>query len=192
MSEKKAENVTQILNQLVDGDSSASSRLFALVYDELRALAGHYMRAERADHTLQPTALVHEAYLRLIDSNVSVSGGRQHFVAVAAQAMRRLLVDHARGRKAARRGGEDWSRITLDQAFALSEDRIIDVVALDDALKTLAGHNERHGRLAELRFFGGLELSEAAKVLGIGISTAKRDWTIARAWLARELKDNDS
>lgn len=188
MLDRPQQGVTQILDRLASGDSSAAAQLLPLVYDELRALAAHYMKAERPDHTLQPTALVHEAYVRLVGSGTPEFMGRQHFFAVAARAMRRLLVNHARDRRARKRGGVgEWERITLDEAFSLGNGRTIDLIDLNDALEELASLSERQARLSELRFFGGLELSEAAEVLGIGLTTAKRDWTVARAWLTRRL-----
>lgn len=192
MSQPPPESATEILNQLAAGESSAWSRLLPLVYEELRSIAGHYMKAERSDHTLQPTALVHEAYLRLVDVEGIAFNGRQHFIAVAARAMRRLLVNHARDRRAARRGGGEWQRITLEHAFTVTKDNVIDVLDLDTALEALGELHERQARLSELRFFGGLEVAEAAEVLGIGLSTAKRDWTIARAWLTRRLAITES
>ena len=188
----QAPQATQLLHALADGDIAASSKLLPLVYEELRAIAVAFMQAERAGHTLQPTALVHEAYLRLVDSRVVVFNGRQHFIAVAARAMRRLLINHARDRKAQRRGGGEWRQITLDEAFVISEDRVIDVLDLDQAIEELTSLNERQGRLSELRFFGGLEISESAEMLDIAITTAKRDWTVARAWLARKLVPSES
>ncbi len=193
MSASPQQDVTQILGQLAAGDSSAAGQLMPLVYDELRALAAYYMRAERPDHTLQPTAIVNEAYLRLVGSGPLAFNGRQHFIAVAAQAMRRLLVNHARDRRAQKRGGGgQWERITLDEAFAVGREQVIDLIDLNDALEALAELNQRQARLSELRFFGGLEVSEAAEILGIASTTAKRDWTVARAWLTRRLTGSDS
>ncbi len=192
MAKSPAQDVTRILGQLADGDSSAATELLPLVYDELRALAAHYMQAERPSHTLQATALVHEAYVRLVGSGSLAFEGRQHFFAVAARAMRRLLVNHARDRAACKRGGGGWERITLDDAFAVGDRQFIDILDLHDALDELATLNERQARLGELRFFGGLEVAEAADALGIGVSTAKRDWMIARAWLTRRLVDSGS
>lgn len=187
MGETEPKQVTQILGELVAGDDSAASRLLPLVYEELRALAGHIMKGERNDHTLQPTALVHEAYIRLVGAGQTEWKGRTHFLAVASRAMRRLLINHARDRRAVKRGGGDWARVTLDEAVAVAEKRVVDIIALDEALERLGTLNERQARLVELRFFGGLSLEEAAEVLGVGLTTAKGDWTIARTWLAREL-----
>lgn len=187
MEDADRQQVTQILGQLVSGDDSAASRLLPLVYEELRGLAGHLMGGERPDHTLQPTALVHEAYIRLVGAGQTEWKGRKHFLAVASRAMRRLLINHARDRRAAKRGGGDWAKVTLDDALAVAEKRVFDILVLDDALEQLAKLNERQARLVELRFFGGLTLEEAADVLEVGPTTAKGDWAIARAWLAREL-----
>lgn len=193
MPEARPQDVTRILGQLAAGDSSAAAQLLPLVYDELRALAAHYMQAERAGHTLQPTALVHEAYVRLVGPGALEFSGRQHFIAVAARAMRRLLVNHARDRRARKRGGGGkWERITLDEAFPVGNGQTIDLIDLNDALEALAALNERQARLGELRFFGGLEVAEAAEVLGIGLTTAKRDWTVARAWLTRRLAGSEA
>ncbi|MCG8406573.1 MAG: sigma-70 family RNA polymerase sigma factor [Phycisphaerales bacterium] len=187
MGQTEPKQVTQILGELVAGDDSAASRLLPLVYEELRALAGHIMKGERPDHTLQPTALVHEAYVRLVGTGETKWKGRAHFLAVASRAMRRLLINHARDRRAAKRGGGEWARVTLDEAVAVAEERVVDIIALDEALERLGTLNERQARLVELRFFGGLSLEEAAEVMEVGRTTAKGDWTIARTWLAREL-----
>jgi len=189
MPKPAQKKVTQILGQLSDGDSSAATELLPLVYDELRALAGHYMQAERLGHSLQATALVHEAYVRLVGSGTLEFNGRQHFFAVAARAMRRLLVNHARDRKARKRGGDEWDRITLQDEAESGGGQFFDVLDLHDAIEALADRNDRQGRLSELRFFGGLEIAEAADVMGVSLTTAKRDWTIARAWLTRRLAD---
>lgn len=192
MAETRSQDVTRILGQLKAGDSTAAAQLLPLVYDELRALAGHYMKSERPDHTLQPTALVNEAFVRLVGPGMQALSDRQHFIAVAARAMRRLLVNHARDRRAMKRGGDQWERITLDDVFSLGGSQLVNIVDLNDALEELARLNERQARLSELRFFGGLELSEAAEVLGMGLTTAKRDWTVARAWLTRRLETPES
>lgn len=192
MPESESEpDVTQILHEIVDGHQSASERLLPLVYDEMRAIAVRAMREERADHTLQPTALVHEAYLRLVGSNVEWQG-RQHFLATGARAMRRLLINHARDRRAQKRGLGDWARVTLDEAIADVEDRSIDVLALDEAMERLAALDARQATLVELRFFGGLTMNDAAEMLGITIDKARGDWAIAKAWLTRELRKGTS
>jgi RNA polymerase sigma factor (TIGR02999 family) len=158
-----------------------------LVYDELRALAESYLRQERPNHTLQATALVHEAYLRLIDQRDVRWKNRAHFFAVAAQAIRRILVDHARGHRRAKRGG-DRQRMRLDEDLALLQDRDLDLLTLDEALEKLACLHERQARIVELRFFGGLSLSDVAAFLGVSPRTVDGDWSMARAWLRRELR----
>jgi RNA polymerase sigma-70 factor (ECF subfamily) len=180
-------DVTQILKRASDGDDSAVNRLIPLVYDELRALAESYLQTERPDHTLQATALVHEAYVRLIKQEDVEWQNRAHFFAVAAQAIRRILVDHARGHQRAKRGG-DRKRVCLDENEVITEERELDLLALDEAMEKLAGLNERQSRIVELRFFGGLTAKEVAEVLGISSRTVDGDWAMARAWLRRELR----
>lgn len=181
-------DVTRLLHAVQNGDAAASEQLIGLVYSELHDLAAHYMRNEREGHTLQPTALVSEVYLRLVDQRGSTWQGRSHFYGVAAQAMRRILVDHARKRNAAKREG--GHRVTLEDD-ALSdtggEARSLDVIALDTALTKLATVDERYARVVELRFFAGLEVEQVAEALGISPATVKRDWTFAKAFLQREL-----
>ena len=178
--------VTDLLAASRRGDPAAFEQLLPLVYDELHAIAGRHMRGERPDHTLQPTALVHEAFLRLAGVEIPYDD-RTHFIRAASQAMRRVLVDHARARNAAKRGGN--LRVTLDEAVVPQEDRIVDLLVLDDALNRLAAAEPRWARVVELRFFGGLEVTEVAAVLGISTATAKRDWQFARTWLAKALRD---
>ena len=177
---------TQALADHAAGDPDAASRLVPLVYDQLRALAGHYMRDERPDHTLQPTALVHEAYLRLIDIDKVDWRSKTHFIAMAARQMRRILVEHGRAHRAQKRGGA-LRRVTLSEGVALTPDRELDPLVLDEALQKLAERNERQCTVAELRCFGGLDMKEAAYLLGVSERTVKRDWRVARAWLRREL-----
>ncbi len=181
--------VTRLLLDVGRGDDSAASRLLPLVYDELHAMAEGYLRNERAGHTLQPTALVNEAYLRLVDRDDVGEGDRERFLRIAAQAMRRVLVDHARGRQAAKRGGGSgvWERVTLDEAVAPSGCETVDLVALNDAMDRLAEKKARLSEVVELRFFGGLSIDETARVLGVSDTTVDNDWFVARAWLAREL-----
>jgi RNA polymerase sigma-70 factor, ECF subfamily len=174
--------VTQILRELRNGDKTAEARLIPVVYGELRRLAGYYLRSERPSHTLQPTALVHEAYIRLTGMQEVDWQGRAHFFAVAAQVMRHILVDHARAHAATKRGG-DWEPVTLDEARAVSLSRPEEFVALDEALQRLSAMDARQGRIVELRFFGGLTEEETAEVLGVSARTIKRDWRLARAWL---------
>ena len=181
--------VTRLLLDVGRGDDSAASRLLPLVYDELHALAEAYLRHERTGHTLQPTALVNEAYLRLVDRDDVGEGDRERFLRIAAQAMRRVLVDHARGRQAAKRGGGSgaWEKVTLDEAVAPSGCETVDLVALNDAMDRLAEKKARLSEVVELRFFGGLSIDETARVLGVSDTTVDNDWFVARAWLAREL-----
>jgi RNA polymerase sigma factor (TIGR02999 family) len=160
--------------------------LLPLVYDELRRLAHHHLRNERPDHTLQSTALVHEAYFRLVGQDLPEWESRAHFFAIAAQLMRQILVDYARRRRASKRGS-GVCMLTLDDAVALPRRKDVDVVALDDALNTLAEVDPRQSRVVELRFFAGLSLEETSEVMGIATATVQRDWTAARAWLHREI-----
>ncbi|MGH7550616.1 MAG: sigma-70 family RNA polymerase sigma factor [Gemmatimonadota bacterium] len=183
------EDTTRLLLAIRDGKENAAERLVPLIYDDLRALAGRYMRNEPADHTLQPTALVHEAFLRLVDTDRVDWQTRAHFLAVAARTMRRILVDHARRRKAAKRGG--GNKVTLVEGLAFSEPRPLDLVALDEAMARLAGIDERQSSVVELRFFGGLAVEEIAEVLDVSTATVKRDWRFARAWLLHELSPKE-
>jgi RNA polymerase sigma factor (TIGR02999 family) len=180
------EDITQILQEVSGGNREAPARLMPLVYDELRRLADHYLRRERPDHTLQPTALVHEAYLKLIDQTRVDWQNRAHFFGVAAQLMRRILVDHARRHQAEKRGGFQ-QRLSLDEAVDYSQTRDVDLVKLDDALTALAKFDARQSRIVELRFFGGLTIEETAEALGISPATVKVDWSMAKAWLRREI-----
>jgi RNA polymerase sigma-70 factor (ECF subfamily) len=182
------EKVSQLLAAWGDGDQSARDRLMPLVYEELHRLAHQYMKRERPGHTLQTSALVNEAFVRLIDQRDVRWQNRAHFFGIAAQMMRRILVDYARTRAYQKRGG-NAHRVTLDEALLVSPDRSAEVVALDEALKTLAGMDRRKSQLVELRFFGGLSIEEAAVVLGVSTGTVMRDWTLAKAWLRREMTD---
>lgn len=181
-------SVTRLLGEISAGDEQAAAALFALVYDELRRLAASALRSERPDHTLQATALVHEAYLRLADEPQARWENRAHFLAVAARAMRRILVDHARGRNAQKRGSGQ-ARFTLDEIEAVAPEPTshLDLVLLDQALARLSSIDARQGRIVELRFFGGLTVEETATVVGASPRTVKRDWQLARAWLKREM-----
>jgi len=178
--------ITQLLVKARNGDHEAESALVPLVYDELRRLARRYMRHERPDHTLQATALVHEAYLKLIEQREITWQNRAHFFGVAAQLMRRILVDHARARLAEKRGGSQ-QKIALDVALAFSPVQSEQFLALDEALDRLSQLDPRQGRIVELKFFGGLSDEEVAEMLAISTRTVKRDWSVARAWLFREL-----
>ena len=180
-----AHDVTRLLVDLQRGADGAADQLVPLVYGELHKLAVHYMRAERGDHTLQPTALVHEAYMRLVDQRNASWQNRSHFFGIAAQAMRRILVDHARRKRAGKREGGD--RVTLDESVAEAPQRSVDLIALDDALNKLAALDPRQARVVELRFFGGLDIEQTAESLGISPATVKRYWTFARAFLQREM-----
>ena len=179
-------DITVLLTELRAGNRTAESRLMPLVYHELRRVAGRYMRRERPDHTLQPTALVHEAYLRLVGQREISWQNRAHFYGVAAQLMRRILVDHARARQAEKRGGHE-TKIALEEGLAFTGEKGAELLALDEALRRLAQRDPRQCRAVELRFFGGLSEDEAAEVLGISTRTLKRDWRVARAWLYKEI-----
>jgi len=179
-------DVTQMLVDATRGDPAALDQLLPLVYDELRRLAGHYLRRERPDHTLQATALVHEAYLQLIDQRQVNWQNRAHFIGLAAQLMRRILVEHARGHHAAKRAGAGC-KLSLEEAAGLSQERAVDLVALDDVLTGLARMDARKSQIVELRFFGGLTEEETAEALGVAPITVKREWRIAKVWLQREL-----
>ncbi len=178
--------ITQLLVAASKGDRKALDEMLPLVYAELRRLADGYLRDERRDHTLQPTALVHEAYLRLINQREVDWRNRAHFVGVAAQMMRRILVNHAAAKKAEKRGGEA-EKVTLDRAVEFFEERNLDVLDVDLALGRLAAIDERKARVMELRFFGGLSTEEIAQVLEVSVATIERDYVFARAWLRREL-----
>ncbi|MFL6228568.1 MAG: sigma-70 family RNA polymerase sigma factor [Pyrinomonadaceae bacterium] len=182
MSTSSPHEVTRLLVQLTDGDHDALDALLPLVYAELRRLAASYLRRERDGHTLQPTALVHEAYLRLIDQTQVRWQNRAHFFGVAAQMMRRILVDHARSQQAEKRGG-DVQKFSLDENIDVSGERASDLVPLDEALERLAEIDPTKSRVVELRFFGGLSVEETAEVLGVSAPTVKRQWRMAKAWL---------
>jgi len=179
-------DTTDALESHAAGRHDAASELVPLVYDRLRALAGRYMQGERADHSLRPSDLVHEAFLRLIDTSRVSWQGKTHFFAVSARQMRRILVEHARARKAAKRGAGDRP-VTLIESIVPSPGPSLDVLALDEALTKLETLSPRQSRVVELRFFGGLTIREAAHVLGISEKTLTLDWRVARAWLSREL-----
>jgi len=178
--------ITQLLVQWSRGEQQALDALTPMVYQELRRLARRHLRRERPDHTLESTALVHEAYLRLIDQNNIQWQNRNHFFALASELIRRILVDYARNRMAVKRGGQNI-KLSLDEAIAAPEKKDLDLVALDDALQALAARDPRQSRIVELRYFGGLTLETTAEVLGISLATVKRDWLLAKAFLKREL-----
>ena len=184
-------DVTQLLAELGAGDERVADQLLPLVYDELRALAEHHLRRERADHTLQATALVHEAYMRLVDSDRIRLRNRAHFFALAAQSLRRILVDYARNHNRRKRGGER-GKLSLEVIPELSVETDVDVLALDEALAELKTVDERYAQIVEIRFFGGMTMEEIAAMMGISISTVERDWRVARAWLYRKLGGDET
>jgi RNA polymerase sigma factor (TIGR02999 family) len=186
MTTPSENEVTRLLVAWSNGDQAALEQLTPLVYSELHRLAHQRLGRERKGHTLQTTALVHEAYLRLIDQKEVRWQNRAHFFAIAAQMMRRILVDYARSRSVAKRGG-DARQVSLDEAMEVSGERAADVIALDEALKSLSELDQRKSRIIELRFFGGLSIEETAEVLGVSPGTVMRDWTFAKAWLQREI-----
>lgn len=179
-------SVTQLLEQWNSGDREALDKLMPLIYEELRKMARRYMRQQNPDHTLQTTALIHEAYLRMVNQKEKHFENRAHFFGVAAQAMRHILVDYARARHAAKRGG-DARPISLEEAALVTEERAAELVAFDDALKELEELSKRQSRVVELRYFGGLSVEETATVLAVSPETVMRDWNMAKAWLHRAL-----
>jgi RNA polymerase sigma factor (TIGR02999 family) len=188
--ETSSQEVTRLLIAWSEGDQAALEKLIPLVYQELRRLAKLYLKRERPGHSLQTTALVHEAYLRLIDSSRVRWQNRAHFFAISAQLMRRILVDFARSRRYLKRGGEA-QHVSLGEALDVAEARGAALVALDDALQALARIDERKSRVVELRYFGGLSVEETAEALKVSTETVKRDWRLARTWLRRELAGKD-
>ena len=186
LSPPPREQVTRILVDWSGGDEDAPSRLMPLVYEELRRLARSYLQSERPDHTLQATALVHEAYLQLVDQETATWQNRAHFFGAAARSMRRILVDHARRHGAEKRGG-GLQKLSFDEALDLAAERAVDLVALDDALQDLASFDQRQSDIVEMRFFGGLTNEEIAETLNISSRTIKREWRLAKAWLRREI-----
>jgi RNA polymerase sigma factor (TIGR02999 family) len=183
--------VTQLLQAWREGDESALEQLMPMVYDELRRIAQWFMRNERKGHTLQTSALINEAYLRLVERDGVDWQGRAHFFGVAAQAMRRVLVDYARARNYQKRAGQA-RQVSLDEAANIAEERAAEIVALDDALESLAGVDPRKCRVVELRYFGGLSVEETAEVLGVSVATVTRDWSMAKLWLLREINGEAS
>ncbi len=181
-----AADMTQMLKQWATGDEAASATLMPLVYGELRRLARAYLRREREDHTLQPTALVHEAYLRLVNRSEMTWQDRAHFYGIAARLMRQILVDHARAHNAKKRGGLE-QKVVLDEALDLPAKGTLDLLALDGALQSFARSYPRKSEVVELKFFGGLEAAEIAEILRVSPKTVLRDWSFAKLWLCREL-----
>ena len=179
-------DITFLLQRYSDGDQDALAELMPRIYNELRHLASSYLRRERPDHTLQTTALVHEAYIRLVDQKDAHWKGRGHFFAVAAQTMRRILVDYARRHKAVKRGGA-LPRLSLEEAVAVSDEHLENLLLLDILLTRLGAIDPQEVRIIELRFFGGLSVEETAEVMAISPTTVKREWSVAKKWLAREM-----
>jgi RNA polymerase sigma factor (TIGR02999 family) len=187
MTEPAQPDVTALLCRWSAGDEKAPEQLMPLVYQELRDLARRYLQRERGDHTLQPTALVHEAYLKMVDQSRVQWQNRAQFFGIAAQLMRRILVDHARAHVAAKRGGQA-ERISLEDAQISPEERAAELVQLDDALTELAAVDVRKSRIVELRFFGGLSIDETAEAMGVNSATVRRDWTVAKTWLHHRIR----
>ena len=191
MDEASPNEITEQLIAWSKGDEAALEQLIPAVYQELRRMADHYLRGEDSGHSLQPTALVHEAYLRLIDQTKVEWQNRAHFFGVAAQMMRRILIDHAKAKHRLKRGGTAV-KVMLDENLNFTQERASELLALDDALQSLARMDERKSRIVELRYFGGLTVEDTAQVLGISDKTVMRDWNLAKAWLYRELTSNSA
>ena len=185
-SQASSQPVSELLGRWRAGDHQALESLVPLVYKELRDIARYHLQRERPGHTLQSAALVHEAYLRLLDQKPFEAENRAHFLAVASRLMRQILVDYARARAAAKRGAD--LRVDLTAALVASQERSADLIALDDALSQLSHIDERQGRIVEMRFFGGLSIEEIGEVLGVSRATVKREWNVAKAWLSRQMK----
>lgn len=183
MDQKKTPEITRLLIELTEGNEKVVNDIFPFIYDELRQIAGRHLRKERGNHTLQPTALVHEAYMKLVDQKAVQWQNRSHFFGIASQIMRRILVDHARKHKAEKRGGEG-ENISLEEEFVVVEKgRSAKLLALDEALENLAKMDEMKAKIVELRYFGGLSVEESAEVLNVSEITVKRHWRAAKAWL---------
>ena len=185
---QSTEGITELLIDWGKGDQAALEKLMPLVYNELRRLASNYLRRERPSHTLQPTALVNEAYLKLIDQRNAQWQNRAHFFGISAQLMRRILVDHARQHQAVKRGGSNQQRLSITSAEEIAQQPAVDLLALNEALDELTLMDTQQARIVELKFFGGLSIDETAEVLGISHATVERDWKMARAWLRRQLE----
>jgi len=185
------EDVTLLLNKLGDGDQNAAVQLVPLVYEELRKMASRHLRHERPGHTLQATALVHEAYIKLAGQRDAQWQNRAHFFGVASQLMRRILVDYARAQLRNKRGGKQ-QKVSLDDVLLVSPDRVDELLVVNDALARLEAMDPRQGRIVELRYFGGLTLEETAEVLHVSSKTVLREWNLAKAWLYGNLKENDA
>ncbi len=191
MASDPQQRTVEILKELSLGDRAAVDELLPLVYDQLKALANRRFRNQPADATLQPTALVHEAYMKLVDRTSAGYESKTHFLGVAAKAMRHILIDRARRRASVKHGG-NVGRITLDEALVPGKESEVDILELDAVLEQLSELDERKGQVVELRFFGGLSIEETAKLLGVARSTVAEDWRFAKAWLASELADRNS
>jgi len=190
MTSQPADDITLMLFELTDGNQDVVDQILPHIYGELRRLAGSYLRRERSDHTLQPTALVHEAYMKLVDQRQVKWQNRAHFFGIAAQVMRRILMDHARKHKAEKRGGEADKLPLEDEILVVSTTRSDQLLALDEALETLAKLDPQKAKIVELRYFGGLSIEETAEVIGVSVPTINRQWRTAKAWLYGQLSDN--
>jgi RNA polymerase sigma factor (TIGR02999 family) len=191
MGNDRTREISRILKSWSDGDRQSRDELIASVYEELHKIAAQYLRRERSDHTLQPTALVHEAYLKIVDISDITWQDRAHFFAVSSNVMRQILVDYARARETEKRG-RGFKTIALEDAISFSEDKTdVDLLALDEALEHLSTFDPQQSRIVELRFFGGLTIEETAEVQGISPATVKREWTVARSWLYRKIHSGD-
>ena len=187
MSQQDPSEITQMLLELTEGNQEVVNQILPHIYDELRRLASSYLRRERADHTLQPTALVHEAYMKLIDQKRVHWQNRAHFFGIAAQVMRRILMDHARKHQADKRGGEAEKLPLEEDILVVSHDKSAELIALDEALEALAQFDEQKAKIVELRYFGGLSIEETAEVIGVSVPTINRQWRMAKAWLYSQL-----
>ena len=179
-----------MLIELTDGNQDVVNQILPHIYDELRRLAGRYLRRERSNHTLQPTALVHEAYMKLIDQKRVQWQNRAHFFGIAAQVMRRILMDHARKHQADKRGGEIEKLPIEEEILIVSHDKSAELIALDDALETLCTMDAQKAKIVELRYFGGLSIEETAEVMGVSVPTINRQWRMAKAWLYSQIANN--
>ncbi|MCU1290549.1 MAG: polymerase sigma factor [Acidobacteria bacterium] len=192
MSQNTSPEITRMLIALTDGNTEVVNNLLPLIYDELRKLAGNYLRRERVSHTLQPTALVHEAYIKLIDQKQVRWQNRAHFFGIAAQIMRRLLVDHARKHTADKRGGEIEKLPLEEEILVVSNEKSAELLALDEALENLEKLDAQKAKIVELRYFGGLSIEETAEVLGVSVATVNRQWRMAKAWLYGQITSEDN
>ena len=187
MTHQAPSEITQMLIELTDGNQEVVNQILPHIYDELKRLSSSYLRRERADHTLQPTALVHEAYMKLVDQKRVQWQNRAHFFGIAAQVMRRILMDHARKHQADKRGGDAEKLPIEEEILVVSHDKSAELIALDDALQTLAAMDEQKAKIVELRYFGGLSIEETAEVMGVSVPTINRQWRMAKAWLYSQL-----